>query len=156
MSKKDEKRIKKDRSYSTMQMFRTNALTKEFYSYQRIDLLIISLSTGGILVLLSVFGNKDINLDTCSKVLLFICLVLFVLAIFSNIFSQVFAAKANRENAEWSLNELEIINDQTDESEEYNVDKTSSNWTTYLNASSMIFLVLSILLTLIASSIIIF
>jgi len=152
----DKKQIRENRTYDNMRNYRSNALQNWFYSFQRIDLLIVTISTGGIVILLSILGDKNIVLTTCPKVFLFLSLILFALTIIVNLFSQLFSAKANKRAADWALNEMEIINKQTEESESYNRNTCYGKTTKILNNISLYSLVAGILLSLIMSGIIIF
>ncbi|HEY9082877.1 MAG TPA: hypothetical protein VIN73_06055 [Vicingaceae bacterium] len=84
-----------------------------FYSIQRTDLIIISVSTGGIIILLSfidsLYENKEV-LDIDGKILVFSSIISFVGTIFINIFSQFTAKKYHDLEANWALEEMNEMN----------------------------------------------
>jgi len=107
MSQDEEK--KKDRGYKTVEDFRMNALKNQFYSMQRIDLLVISLSTGGIALVLSYL--KDLSpTESCLSIIGYISVILFFLSILTNLGSQITAHKAHANDAEWARERIQFLN----------------------------------------------
>jgi len=121
MSKKKEKY--KDRIYNNLESYRLNSQNNKFYSMQRIDIIIISLSTGSIIVLLN-YTDK-IVLYNCfyMSLLYFLALIIFSLSIGSNIISQWYSHKVHQIESAWASKQMEVLNKVCKEN---NVEDTSN------------------------------
>lgn len=143
-----------ERNYRNYEAFRESALNNMFYSMQRIDLIIVSLSSGSIIIILNFL--KEIHcLPMCTKVFAFISILMYIFAIIINIFSQFTAHKLHSIEAEWALQEMDIMNNNRKENEA----KDSKIWNTLTiisNVLSVIFLALGFILSLILLEIVIF
>lgn len=116
-----------------------DAKSREFYSVQRIDLLIISLSGGGLYVTFETIKflmSEHICADRC---FLKIAGISFVLSILSNFISQITAYQSNKHEACWAeLEERDARGEDISEekqtahskaSEEYNWWTQATNYT---------------------------
>lgn len=122
---------------------------KIFYSIQRIDLLVIAISTSGIIFNSQVFVYLNDNMKCLlgwpvSQLIAFSSL-LYLLAIISNFFSQVTGGKANKYEREWANLELKkhITDKENDVLTQKQVESDLKNdfwhkWTLRLNATSFI------------------
>lgn len=153
--KKKKKIYNEERAYKNFEIFRESALNNMFYSMQRIDLIIISLSTGSIIVLLNFLNDEVNSLSSCVKVFTFLSLLFFALSILINIASQFTAHKLHSKEAEWALQEMDIMNNLRKENDvnDYSIWNTL---TKVANIFSVLFLILGFLVSFIILANIIF
>lgn len=151
---KNEEKIE-DRIYNNLESYRLNSQNKKFYSMQRIDLIVVSLSTGSIIILLNSI-DKIIFFDCILiKLFYFITLFVFALSIFFNIISQWYSHKVHNIESNWANKEMELQNNLIDEN--LTEDSTDFNKTTYLsNYLSLLFLGLGGIMLFLLLAIIIF
>lgn len=81
---------------------RDRTLEHKWYSIGRIDLLIISISAGGIYVAFETLKFLKENKITHDPVFLKLAGICFAFAIIFNFFSQVFASEAHKCEAKWT------------------------------------------------------
>ena len=123
---------------------------KAFYSMQRMDLLIISISTVGIIGVIQMMKyalEKSTNLTTSAIA----SIVLFVIAIVLNFVSQWTGYRANQNASDWAKEGLDVINKRDGASQE-NVERyekkidSFSKATDWINAASAIAMIAGIIL----------
>ncbi len=144
-----------ERNYRNYEAFRESALNNMFYSMQRIDLIIVSLSSGSIIIILN-FLKEVQTLPICTKVLAFISLILFVLSIIINVLSQFTAHKFHSKEADWALQEMNDMNNIVSDENNANDSKIWNTFTIIANIFSVTFLALGFILSLILLGIVIF
>ena len=114
-----------------------------FYSVQRIDLLIVSICSAGIYVSLETLKFLSTNNQEISYILK-ISGLLFVLGVISNFISQFCGLKTNEKDylmcqVKIDCEDLEETENDKKEFLEYELaSKKFSNWTRYLNYTSLI------------------
>ena len=149
MSIEDKKKVELERWIK----HREQAYTHSFYSSQRFDLLIISISGAGIYI---VFETMRFIKENCFDYSLF-CLIgagiVFTLAIMLNFGSQLTAQKANSDEVEWTdLTIDDIMGENSDQSKIDNLDLSSTKYdkaTSWLNYFSAGFMASGVILLLI-------
>lgn len=152
--KKKNNKYNEERAYKNFEIFRESALNNMFYSMQRIDLIIVSLSSGSIIIILNLLKETH-SLPICMKVLAFVCIVMYVFAIIINIISQFTAHKLHSKEAEWALQEMDIMNNIRKENEASD-SKIWNSLTRIANNLSITFLILGFVLSLILLGTVIF
>lgn len=75
---------------------------REFYSIKRIDLLIISISSFGILLITQLDSEKGLTIQNLSA-------VSFACAVIINFLSQWFGYYANRNETKWAQEEIKVF-----------------------------------------------
>lgn len=102
--------IKNERIYRRIENFYDVSSRNAFYSMQRIDLIIIALSTGGIIVLLNFY---KFNLENCieNNPLLLWSMALFMITIGCNLVGQWLAYKIHIIGTEWAESQMDYLNE---------------------------------------------
>src|SRR3569833_544395 len=85
---------------------RKNSFTQWSYSIQRIDLLIVAISSGGIYIVLETL-KYSLEHQLCYSLLLKLCGVVFVGAIIANFISQITGQRANDHEIKFSDEKLD-------------------------------------------------
>lgn len=152
MKKKKIKKKEKynERNYRQFEEYRLNSLQNMFYSIQRTDLIIISVSTGGIVILLSFVNSlneREIVLDSCDKFLTFFSILFFIITIFINIGSQFTAKKYHDLEANWALQEMNELNNI--DKEDVQDSKIWDDLTILGNKTSLTTLIIGVILSVI-------
>lgn len=101
---------KEQRNYDSIRDYRDRSFKNAFYSIQRIDLIIISLSTGGIVALLNYLKDVILINNEYLSNIFFNSILLFVLTIIFNIASQFTSYKSNEIEGNWAHQELKRKN----------------------------------------------
>lgn len=140
------------RKYELWNDFLQSSKKNVFYSYQRIDLVIVAFSTGALATIISSIQIiKEIQSE-CFKSLCVFALILFASTIIINVLSQVYSAKHNSEECNESINRLSIMNGS--KIDKYENDNKFLNITEKLNLTSVITFSLGILFSVLATAII--
>lgn len=135
---------KQERIYRRIENFYAICSRNAFYSMQRIDLIIIALSTGGVVVLLN-FYRFNLENDIENNPLLLWSMGFFIITIACNLISQWFAYKTHTIESEWAEEEMKYLNGLIEE----NTIGESDNYNRVLgifNYSSYLFLTLACIL----------
>ena len=135
-----------ERIYRNIESYRSNAQKNKFYSMQRIDLIIVSLSTGSIIALLSKVELVVESLCYCYSLAYYISLVMIAVSIITNIISQIYSYKVHAIEVNWASQEMEIINNLRKENTSEN-SKTLNIITTTSNTISIVSLVVGIVIS---------
>jgi hypothetical protein len=125
---------------------RRNSFAQWAYSIQRIDLLIVSISGGGVYVCLETL-KYCLEHHFHNTIILKVCGGIFVLALIVNFISQCTGEKANENEIKWSdekldENEVEAKGKQT-------IAESYSKATGILNISSMVSMFIGLILLLV-------
>lgn len=138
-------KIKQERVYRRIENFYRIARKNAYYSMQRIDLVIVALSTGGIIILLNFYKFNLENHIENNPILLW-SIGLFITTIGCNLLGQWTSYKANTIESEWAENEMDKLNGIIDENEigdsdDYDIATTIFNYLSYsfLAISSILF-----------------
>ena len=119
------------------------------YSLERFDILIISLSTSGLILSIGFVKNIINDFDKVNLTLLKISWLLFALALISNLFSQVTGYFANKKEIRISIN---LIRKKRGKSIKGNQDKMEKSkkifdsFTNWLNGVCLACLILAIVI----------
>jgi hypothetical protein len=151
----ESKFIDKDtekRKYELWNDFLQSSKKNVFYSYQRIDLVIVAFSTGSLATIISSIQIIKSIPSECFKCLCVFALMLFAATIIINILSQVYSAKHNSEECAESINRLSIMNGS--KIDEYENDNKYLNITEKLNLTSVLTFSLGIFFSVLATAII--
>jgi hypothetical protein len=125
-----------------------------FYSYQRIDLVIVAFSTGALATIISSFKIiREIQSD-CLKCIIVLTAFSYAFTIIMNIISQVYSAKHNAEQCGYAMRKLQIMNGI--ETEEYKNEDRFLSTTTTCNSISVVIFSIGILLSVLIMSILIY
>ncbi|REE16917.1 hypothetical protein DFQ09_105129 [Winogradskyella pacifica] len=145
MSKKKNK-IKKNKDLyreSVLQHY-TESYKSETYARQRIDIITIALSTGGIVLGLSILKyifDKNMDID---PIILKVSIFLFMLTIIINYVNQHIAVKAHNNEKKWAKKEDEITKYGLDEENNIKDYSVFNKAIRILNTSNFIMLIVSI------------
>ncbi|WP_412561828.1 hypothetical protein [Winogradskyella sp. MIT101101] len=146
MTKKKELRKKIDLYREAIILHYTESYKSETYSRQRIDVVTIALSTGGIILGLSILKFIYEQKIVINTALLKISIVAFAITIIVNYVNQHVAAKAHNLERKWARKEDEIIKYELTEDNEYKLNKSDNKIIISLNIINMLLLIISMVL----------
>ncbi|MBE7442755.1 MAG: hypothetical protein HS119_09925 [Flavobacteriales bacterium] len=106
-----------ERIYKMLEDYKVNCEQNKFYSMQRVDLIVISISSGSIAGLLSKIELICNNTCWAISSIYFITIVSFLASIIFNIFSQLSSHEAHNIERRWAMNEMEKINEPQNNNE---------------------------------------
>ena len=124
----------------------TESYKSETYSRQRIDVVTIALSTGGIILGLSVLKFIYEQKITVNTDLLKVSIVAFAITIIVNYVNQHVAAKAHSREKKWARKEDEIIKYELAEENEFKLNTANNKIIISLNIINMLLLIISMTL----------
>lgn len=106
-----------DRTYKMLEDYKVNCEQNKFYAMQRVDLIIVSISTGSIVGLLTKIELISNNTCWVIGLIYFTAIISFVASIVFNIFSQLSSHEAHNIERRWAKNEMDKTNElQSNES----------------------------------------
>lgn len=113
----------KERVYKMFEDYKINSEQNKFYSMQRIDLIIISISTGSIAGLLSKIDSFSNNECLLFNWVYFLAILSFSFSIIFNIISQLYSHDAHHIESRWAKRQMESMNQKEDDtSQESDID----------------------------------
>lgn len=146
-----ESRLEKHKRYlNKLEKHAENAGEAAKYSADRFDILIISLSTTGLVFSISILNNETLNPDIGY---LQISWILFAIAVITNLFSQITSYHAHKFDLKATQNLIRETRGKSLKSDQIRNEASCrilNNCTVILNLSSFILLVGGILLSLIS------
>lgn len=139
MTKKEAEQIKiiEERVYKCVESYRDRSFNTRFYSMQRIDLIVVTLSTGGIIAILNMLDKLIVLSCCCAKTFSMLAVISFGLTIAFNLASQFSSHALNKNEADWADSEMDRLNKKIEVNQiaEYAYLK---NLTTFLNRAGIV------------------